>query len=130
MRARLSLVGLLLAMSSPALADEAHLLRRPELLGNPSASFHWTPEALAHRASGVATLQCRLSALGHPRACRVLSGVAHVPNADVVSYAQGLVFTPAVSRDGAAIPLDDFRFPIRLVAPRAHLPWVPLPRPF
>lgn len=109
----------LLAVAVPTLAHaEARLLRAPALIPERSRPFPWTQEEILNQISGRGQVRCELTDSGTPHDCRVLTGIAHVRDEELVRFAEGLRFTPAIGKDGLPVALADFRFPVRLVPPR------------
>jgi len=117
MRAALAAVVLVLTVAPSIARADGKLLRTPTLIPEKSLPFKFSEEALAHRAAGVAQLKCELSDSGKPHSCKVLSGVAHVKDQELTDFAEGLMFSPAINKDGVAVALTDFRFPVRVVPP-------------
>ena len=118
MRAAIAVVVGCFLLQAPSVARaEGKLLRNPQLIPEKSRPFRYSQDALAHHAQGVAQVRCELSDTGKPHDCRVLSGLAHIKDEELVEFAEGLQFSPAMNKDGAAVALADFRFPVRVVPP-------------
>ncbi|MBS2029190.1 MAG: hypothetical protein JST54_14910 [Deltaproteobacteria bacterium] len=117
MRAVLAAVVLVVSMAPGLARADGKLLRVPTLIPEKSLPFKFSQEAMAHHAAGVAQLKCELSDSGKPHGCKVLSGVAHVKDQELTDFAEGLTFSPAINKDGVAVALTDFRFPVRVVSP-------------
>ena len=112
--------GAVVACAVAGRAEAGGLSRKPELIAERTPPFPWSKEAIQHQAQGVVWLRCGLSQAGYTYNCHVVRGLDHVRESELLVYAAGLVFTPALGSNGHPVELESFVFPVRLVPPRFY----------